>query len=136
MSTTQATQNYKIKTFSYEVPSVNLTEEDFNKIKKSIQKAEVNASANILCLPRKEFLQKIIFDNFEIKNYKQKIKKIVVSPKLYSKSKQWNTTATQLTLEFYKNGNLKKVEAERKSFPNYLCYSGYAKEEVLYYPSK
>jgi len=124
--------NYTTKSFSFACPSVIITDEDLAKINAEIQKIEAKAKANTIWRIDSNDILQAIYHNLEIQNANKKILKIVYSPLVYSKSKQYNTTASQLTLEFFKNKKLKKFKVERAEFPNYKCYNGYSSTKVIF----
>jgi hypothetical protein len=120
------------KSFTFNVPAVKLTDQDFLKINEAIKTAELKASANIIGNIIQSNIDYAIYHNFTIANVGQKVSKIVMSPTVWSKSKQFNSTATQVILEFFKNGKLKKVTAERVNFSNQKCYSGYSSTKAIF----
>jgi len=121
------------KSITYFLPVIRLSTDDITKINDCIRTTESNARANLLYTITIDDLQKAVYESWEVRKHQNKIKSVSITPQVWSKSKQYTTTATQLTVHFYKNGKIKKIEAIRANIPNTLCYHGYQLSEAIFY---
>jgi len=118
------------------IPTVLLSQEDIDKIYESIHKTEEKATTRLLSIDSSSLIRAIdikIGYTITIGKSKKLVKTILLGGQLYSKSKNYSTVGTLLTLNFYKNRKLKSFSVARASFSNLQCYKGFDPSKVIYY---